>query len=82
MDVQKVANLANLPLTAEEEEKIAPQLTDSLKLVDQINSLDTRDVKVTTQITSSVNVWREDVVDQTRLLKYNRYFKVPAIFTK
>lgn len=79
MDVKKVALLANLPLTPQEEQKFAEQFVDTLKVIDQINELDTAGIDPTSQVTGLVNVMRKDVIDNTRILKLNRYFVIPAI---
>lgn len=58
--VKKVAKLANLPLTTEEEEKYAEQLSQILEYVDQLNQVDTANVEPTFNVTGLNNVMRED----------------------
>ncbi|HEY9728067.1 MAG TPA: Asp-tRNA(Asn)/Glu-tRNA(Gln) amidotransferase subunit GatC, partial [Chroococcales cyanobacterium] len=47
--VRKVANLARLELTDEEEEQMATQLSDILEYFQQLSELDTTDVPPTTR---------------------------------
>ena len=61
-DVEHVAKLARLELTEEEKELYTKQLGDVLKYVDQMNEVDTSNVKPMTQVIDFVNVMREDVV--------------------
>ncbi|MDO8573275.1 MAG: Asp-tRNA(Asn)/Glu-tRNA(Gln) amidotransferase subunit GatC [Candidatus Daviesbacteria bacterium] len=58
--VKKVAKLANLPLTIEEEEKYSEQLSAILEYVDQLNQVDTSGVEPTFNVTGLNNVIRED----------------------
>ncbi len=87
-DVEHVAKLARLELTEEEKELYTKQLGDVLKYVDQMNEVDTSDVKPMTQVIDFVNVMREDVVhyEQTKeeLManapeEENGFFRVPKI---
>ena len=58
--VKHVAKLANLPLTSEEEEKYAEQLSKILDYIEQLNSVDTSDVEPTFNVTGQANVMRKD----------------------
>ncbi len=58
--VKKVAKLANLPLTLEEEEKYAEQLSKILDYIEQLNWVDTTNVEPTFNVTGQTNVMRED----------------------
>ena len=87
-DVEHVAKLARLELTEEEKELYTKQLGDVLKYVDQMNEVDTSNVKPMTQVIDFVNVMRADEVhyDNTKeeLMKNapdeeNGFFKVPKI---
>ena len=87
-DVEHVAKLARLELTEDEKVLYTKQLGDVLKYVDQMNEVDTSDVKPMTQVIDFVNVMREDKVyyEQTKeeLMKNapdeeNGFFRVPKI---
>lgn len=58
--VRKVANLARLELTTEEEAQFTTQLNDILGYVEQLNELDTTDVAPTTRAIEVNNVTRPD----------------------
>jgi len=87
-DVEHVAKLARLELTEEEKELYTKQLGDVLKYVDQMNEVDTSNVKPMTQVIDFVNVMREDEVRYDVSKKdlmanapeeENGFFKVPKI---
>ena len=87
-DVEHVAKLARLELTEDEKELYTKQLGDVLKYVDQMNEVDTSDIKPMTQVIDFYNVMREDkVVQEIRkedLManapdEENGFFKVPKI---
>ena len=58
--VRHVAKLANLPLSSEEEEKYAEQLSKILEYVDQLNSVDTKNVEPTFNVSGQENVISKD----------------------
>ncbi|MBP3924860.1 Asp-tRNA(Asn)/Glu-tRNA(Gln) amidotransferase subunit GatC [bacterium] len=87
-DVEHVAKLARLELTEDEKELYTKQLGDVLKYVDQMNEVDTSDVKPMAQVIDFVNVMREDEVihdiSKEELMKNapeeeNGFFRVPKI---
>lgn len=59
--VKKVAKLANLNLTSEEEEKFSQQLSKILGYIEELNSVDTSSVEPTFNVISKANVLREDI---------------------
>lgn len=58
--VRKVAHLARLELTPEEEEKFTNQLSDILEYFEQLSELDTDDVQPTARAIDVSNVTRTD----------------------
>lgn len=60
IDVVKVAKLADLSLSPEEEEKYAQQLSKILDYIEQLNRADTLGVEPTFNVTGLSNVMRED----------------------
>ncbi len=58
--VIKVAKLANLPLSGEEEEKFSDQISKILDYINQLNQLDTSDVEPTFNVSTNQNVSRKD----------------------
>lgn len=61
-DVEHVASLARLGLTAEETETLRSQLSSILEHIEVLQQLDTDRIPPTAQVNSLTNVLREDVV--------------------
>ena len=87
-DVEHVAKLARLELTEAEKDKFTKQLDDVLKYVEQMNEVDTTNVKPMAHAFDIVNVMRDDKVvnevSREALLQNapeeeNGFFKVPKI---
>ena len=86
--VHKVANLARLNLTAEEEDTFATQLGGILEYFEQLSELDTEDVPPTTRAIDMSNVTRTDelkpTLEREELLAVapdhdGEFYKVPQI---
>ncbi|MDB9536298.1 Asp-tRNA(Asn)/Glu-tRNA(Gln) amidotransferase subunit GatC [Dolichospermum planctonicum CS-1226] len=60
--VRKVANLARLELTADEEAQFTTQLGSILDYIQQLNQLDVTNVAPTTRAIDVSNVTREDIL--------------------
>jgi len=87
-EVQRVAALARLRLTAAEEERLTGQLDAILRYMEKLNRLDTTGVEPFTHAVEVINGLREDRVtnhpDAETLLanapdKEQTFFKVPKI---
>lgn len=87
-DVEHVANLARLNLSAEEKERYAGQLDAILKYADKLNELDTTDIEPTSHVLPLANVMREDEVRPSWPIEQvlanapdeeDGHFKVPAV---
>lgn len=90
MDIQHIAKLANLLIDADQEKLFTPQLTAILAFVSKLRKVPTKNVEPTSQVTGLVNVYREDVVDASRMLTQSQalgnakathdgFFVVPAV---
>ncbi|MBV5261623.1 Asp-tRNA(Asn)/Glu-tRNA(Gln) amidotransferase subunit GatC [Synechococcus moorigangaii CMS01] len=86
--VRKVAHLARLELTPEDEAKLPEQLSAILDYVEQLSELNTENVAPTTRAIDVSNITREDVQktygDRQLLLdnapdREDDYFRVPKI---
>jgi len=86
--VKKVAHLARLELTLDEEEKFTTQLGDILDYVAQLNELDVSDIVPTTRAIDMSNVTRDDKLeiypDRGEILsnapeQEGEFFRVPKI---
>ncbi len=60
IDVKKVARLANLTLTPEEEDEFDKQLNNIVGYIEKLNSVDTSNVEPTAQVTGLKNKRRND----------------------
>ncbi|AKR07523.1 aspartyl/glutamyl-tRNA(Asn/Gln) amidotransferase subunit C [Bacillus cereus BAG1X2-3] len=63
-NVKHVAHLARLAITDQEAEKFQKQLDAIVTFAEQLNELDTTDVKPTTHVLTMKNVMREDVAEK------------------
>ncbi len=87
--VQKVAHLARLQLTPEEEEKFTTQLSSILDYFELLSELDVTDVQPTTraiEVSNVVRVDREQPYSREDILngapdREGEFFKVPKIVT-
>lgn len=61
INVTHVAKLANLSLTEKENKLFESQLEETLKYVEQLGEVDTKNVKPTSNVTGLENVLAEDV---------------------
>ncbi|PQP84886.1 Asp-tRNA(Asn)/Glu-tRNA(Gln) amidotransferase GatCAB subunit C [Paenibacillus sp. PCH8] len=87
-DVQHVAKLARLNLTAEEEQTLTGQLNAILKYAEKLNELDTEDIEPTTHVLHVSNVMRDDENKESLAIEQvmrnapeeeDGQFKVPAV---
>jgi aspartyl-tRNA(Asn)/glutamyl-tRNA(Gln) amidotransferase subunit C len=87
-DVEHVAELARLELTAAEKEQFIAQLNNILTYIEKLNELDTTDVEPTSHVIPMSNVFRDDEVrpslDRAKVLhnapqESHFFFKVPRI---
>lgn len=89
-DVHKIAKLANIPVSEQEESALADGFNTTMKVVDTLFSVDVTGVTPTSQVTGLENVFREDEIDATREFtqdealanaprKHNGYFVVDQI---
>lgn len=90
-DVRKVAHLARLQLTPEEETQFTSQLVSILEYFEQLQELDTETVPPTTRAIDVSNVTREDQLNPFPHLEdilacapeqEGEFFKVPKILNE
>ena len=87
-DVRRVADLARLRFSSDEEEKLVLELNRILQYMEKLNELDTDGVEPTSHVVPMVNAFRgdvpesfphlQDLLDQAPEMK-ERYFRVPRI---
>jgi aspartyl-tRNA(Asn)/glutamyl-tRNA(Gln) amidotransferase subunit C len=84
-DVAHIAKLASIPIKSDEAQKLATGFTTTMKVVDQLFSVDVTGVEPTHQVTGLTNITRKDEVDVERMFTqdhalqnakrtYNGYF--------
>ena len=89
-DVSHIAKLANLLIQDKEVSLLASQLSTILNFVGKLQELPTVEVAETSQVTGLINVYREDVIDKSRILSQkdalrnakdtrDGFFVVPAV---
>jgi aspartyl-tRNA(Asn)/glutamyl-tRNA(Gln) amidotransferase subunit C len=89
-DVAHIAQLANLSVNQQEQEKFAKAFTSTVQEITNLQNLDTSDTEPTHHVTGLKNVWRTDEIDQKRIfsqeqatsqarLRYKGYFVVDRI---
>lgn len=64
-DVAKIAHLARLELTAEEEGRVTDRLNDILRLIDRLQAADTAGVEPMAHPMDATQPLREDVVSES-----------------
>ncbi len=67
-DVAHVATLAHLSVSQQQQQEFAQAFTATLEEIERLTQLDTKDVEPTHSISGQINVWRPDVVDESRLI--------------
>ena len=60
IDLQHVVKLARIELSAEEEQRIGPQLSEIIQYVEKLNELDVDGIEPTAHAVQLTNVLRED----------------------
>jgi aspartyl-tRNA(Asn)/glutamyl-tRNA(Gln) amidotransferase subunit C len=87
-EVNRIAKLAHLGLSAEEAATMAVELEAIVSFVEQLAAVNVDDVAPTDQVTGLIDVWREDEVQpsmpRTQLLanapdQQDGYFKVRRV---
>ena len=61
LNIDHVANLARISLTAEEKQKFATQLNDVLKYIEQLKQVEVSGVEPTAHAFPVYNVWADDI---------------------
>lgn len=70
--VHHIAQLANIPITQDEEQKLSHAFSQTLEVVAHMSQLDTTSIEPTHQVTGLENVFREDQVDEGRMFSQSQ----------
>ncbi len=65
LNIKHIAKLANLPLSQEEEKTYGKQLAAILEYVEQVESVDTKNIESTFNVTPNKNVTRQDITSNS-----------------
>lgn len=88
--VQKIAQLSQVELTNDEEEKIQHAFAETLEVISNLNQINTEDVEVMGNVTGLSSILRPDQIDSAHTLSqedslknaqtsYNGYFVVSRL---
>lgn len=88
--VHHIAKLANIPVTKQEEEKLAVAFEETFEVINKLQEVDVTGVEPTHQVTGLTNVLRTDEVDRENMFtqqealananqQYEGYFVVPQV---
>ena len=67
-DIVKIAKLANIPVIDKQFEELTKHVGVTIEYVSQLQELPTDGVVETSQVTGLENIFREDIVDDQRML--------------
>ncbi len=73
--VDHIAHLANIPTSPEERERLAHEFSDTLQVINQLRQVDVIGVEPTHQVTGLENIWREDLVEESRMFTQEEALK-------
>ncbi|MBI2011870.1 Asp-tRNA(Asn)/Glu-tRNA(Gln) amidotransferase subunit GatC [Candidatus Daviesbacteria bacterium] len=91
VQIEHVAKLANLPLTEDEIKKYSEQLSKILEYVEQLNSVNTKNIDPTFNTTGLANITSEDTLSksltqeaslQNAPVKKNGFFVTKGVFNE
>ena len=87
--VMRIAHLARITLTDEQQQRFASQLSSIFEYIEKLNQVDVSTVEATSQVTGLTNISRADRVESSEIQdelidatpqKSGRQVKVKAIF--
>lgn len=62
MNTSKLATLANLPIPSDQLNKFDSQLSETVKFIDHLSEVDSKNIPATSQVTGKVNAFRDDKI--------------------
>jgi aspartyl-tRNA(Asn)/glutamyl-tRNA(Gln) amidotransferase subunit C len=71
-DVKKIAELAQIPVTEEEQKKLSEGFNTTLTVVNELFAVNVGGIEPTHQVTGLENVFRKDEIDETRMLSQSQ----------
>lgn len=88
--VKHIANLAQIPISENETKTLSDAFEETLKIIENLKTVDVTAVEITNQVTNLENVLRDDKIEPERMFsqdqslqnasqKYQGYFVVPRL---
>jgi aspartyl-tRNA(Asn)/glutamyl-tRNA(Gln) amidotransferase subunit C len=68
-EVKKLAQLARITLTPDEQARYAETISAVLDYMKILNEVDTKNIEPTFQVTGLKDVWREDIAKDSKIIK-------------
>ncbi|MEN8253698.1 MAG: Asp-tRNA(Asn)/Glu-tRNA(Gln) amidotransferase subunit GatC [Patescibacteria group bacterium] len=66
--IKHISQLAQIPISEKEADNLARDFTETLDVISNLQSIDTKNIEPTHQVTGLENILREDNVDEDRML--------------
>jgi aspartyl/glutamyl-tRNA(Asn/Gln) amidotransferase C subunit len=93
IDINHLAKLSNLKVNDKEIKKLSGQFEETLKVISQLNEIDTKKINPTYQVTGKSNFFRDDCIVKANILtqkealsngksSYSGYFLINAVFSE
>jgi len=65
--VKHIAQLAQIPISVQEEKILADNFSETLRVVDELQQVNTEGVELTHQVTGLKNITREDEINEKNM---------------
>ena len=65
--VKHIAQLAQIPISVQEEKTLADNFSETLRVVDELQQVNTEGVELTHQVTGLKNITREDEINEKNM---------------
>jgi len=65
--VKHIAQLAQIPISVQEEKTLADNFSETLRVVDELQQINTEGVELTHQVTGLKNITREDEINEKNM---------------
>lgn len=75
INIKHLAQLSSLNLSDAEAKELTSQLESTLDTISTLDELNTKGTEPTSQVTGLVNVYRQDEIDQSRVLTQDQALK-------
>lgn len=88
--IQHLSKLSNIPITDRDIKELARTLTETFKVINQLQKFNVKKIKATDHVSNLINIWRSDEIDAKNMLTQKEalknahaskdgYFVIPSI---